>query len=138
MRTLTLRDDAIDTRTTAPSPLDMAALVQSYPQQSGTITMLQTRPSSSSGMLPQGQSQSQSYGGSQGQRNSFYGNSGPIGGQQAYRTNSGPIQPYAFTSTPNYHVSAPRQQNVVSYRTASSPAVPTMQSFDAADRKSVV
>lgn len=95
--------------------------------------MLQTRPSSSSGMLPQGQPQSQSYGGSQGQRNSFYGNSGPIGGQQAYRANSGPIQPYAFTSTPNYHASAPRQQNAASYRTASSPAVPTMQSFDAAN-----
>ncbi|KAL8420081.1 hypothetical protein RB594_003020 [Gaeumannomyces avenae] len=111
----------------------MAALLQSYSQQSGTITMLQTRPSSSSGMLPQGQPQNQPYGGNQGQRNSFYGNSGPIVGQQAYRTSSGPIQPYAFTSTPNYHPSAPRQQNAASYRTASSPAVPTMQSFDAAN-----
>lgn len=95
--------------------------------------MLQTRPSSSSGMLPQGQPQNQAYGGNQGQRNSFYGNSGPIGGQQVYRANSGPIQPYAFTSTPNYHPVAPRQQNAASYRTASSPAVPTMQSFDAAN-----
>ncbi|KAI6308439.1 hypothetical protein MCOR34_007235 [Pyricularia oryzae] len=99
----------------------MAALVQPYPQQSGSITMLHTRPGSASGM----QGQNQPYGGNQPQRNSYYGGSG---GQQVYRMNPGPIQPYAFTSTPTLH-SNNQWQHPATYRTASSPAVPTMRAF---------
>lgn len=99
----------------------MAALVQSYSQQSGSTTMLQPRPSSASGL----QAQNQSYGGNHPQRASYYGGSG---GQPVYRMNPGPIQPYAFTSTPILHPSNQWQQPAA-YRTASSPAVPTMRGF---------
>ncbi|TLS29290.1 hypothetical protein PpBr36_00494 [Pyricularia pennisetigena] len=99
----------------------MAALVQSYPQQSGSVTMLHTRPGSASGI----QGQNQPYGGNQPQRNSYYGGSG---GQPVYRMNAGPIQPYAFTTTPTLH-SNNQWQNPAAYRTASSPAVPTMRTF---------
>ncbi len=100
----------------------MAALVQAYPQQSSTVTMLQTRPASASGMLQSTQAQAgQQHGGSQQQkRNSFYGTSG------AYRGVSGPIQPYAFTSTPSLTPSAQWQQ----FRASSTPAVPTIQTFE--------
>ncbi|ELQ42170.1 hypothetical protein OOU_Y34scaffold00228g61 [Pyricularia oryzae Y34] len=83
--------------------------------------MLHTRPGSASGM----QGQNQPYGGNQPQRNSYYGGSG---GQQVYRMNPGPIQPYAFTSTPTLH-SNNQWQHPATYRTASSPAVPTMRAF---------
>ncbi|KAI0018980.1 hypothetical protein F4780DRAFT_470332 [Xylariomycetidae sp. FL0641] len=81
----------------------MAALVQTYPQQSSTVTLLQTRPSSSSGRMP-GTSQAQSgpsYMGNT-QRTSYHGISGNGGGQTAYRgSTTGPVQPYAFTATPS-------------------------------------
>ncbi|KAI6353547.1 hypothetical protein MCOR25_008951 [Pyricularia grisea] len=99
----------------------MAALVQSYPQQSGSITMLHTRPGSASAI----QGQNQPYGGNQPQRNSYYGGSG---GQAVYRMNPGPTQPYAFTNTPTLH-SNNQWQHPAAYRTASSPAVPTMRAF---------
>lgn len=72
----------------------MAALVQTYPQQTGTVTMLQTRPSSA-GMLPssQGQAGHQYMGGSQAPRSPY--------AAAGYRGSSAPVQPYAFTSTPN-------------------------------------
>ena len=98
----------------------MAALVQSYPQQSGTVTMLQTRSTSS-----QGQS-GQQYGGLPQQRNGYHA---VPGAPLVYRGSSAPIQPYAFTSTPSLNPSAQWQQ-FSAYRTSSTPAVPTMQSFD--------
>jgi hypothetical protein len=73
----------------------MAALVQTYPQQTATVTMLQTRPASSTGMIPntQGQNGHQYAGTSQTPR---YAAPSPTG----YRGSSAPVQQYAFTSTP--------------------------------------
>lgn len=112
----------------------MAALVQSYPQQSSTVTMLQTRPSSASGILQTG-SQSQSHhpypSSHHMQRNSFHGmNSGM--GMSSYRGQTvAPIAPYAFTSTPN--LALPGQRNQVPHlrqdlRTSSAPSIPTFES----------
>ncbi len=100
--------------------------------------MLQTRPASASGMMPpQGQPGSQ-YGASQQPRHSFYGTGNNIGGGPAlYRSATGPIQPYAFTSTPSLHSPnnwqpQPQQQYTRgSFRpTPSIPGLPRMQSFD--------
>ena len=73
----------------------MAALVQSLPQSTSTVTMLQARPSSSSGVFQSaGQTPQRNAGG----RNGYAGgnNMGPYRGT----TSSTPIAPYAFTSTP--------------------------------------
>ncbi|KAH7162406.1 hypothetical protein B0J13DRAFT_615054 [Dactylonectria estremocensis] len=75
----------------------MAALVQTYPQQTGTVTMLQTRPNSASMMPSQGQGNHQYMGGSSQAPRSPYGAGAPVG----YRGSSAPVQPYAFTATPN-------------------------------------
>ena len=97
----------------------MAALVQSFPQSTSTITMLQTRPASSSGAF-QTSSQHQQRG--QGAKNAYTG-----GNISSYRgpTSSTPVAPYAFTSTPALAVSGQnsttpylRQEN----RTISAPA----------------
>lgn len=98
----------------------MAALVQSYPQQSGTVTMLQTRSGSSQAQP------GQQYGGLPQQRNGYHA---VPGAPMVYRGGSAPIQPYAFTSTPSLNSTAQWQQ-FSAYRTSSTPAVPTMQSFD--------
>lgn len=74
----------------------MAALVQTYPQQTSTVTMLQTRPTSATGMASGNQGQGgHPYNGlpSQAPR---YGAGAPTG----YRGSSTPVQQYAFTSTP--------------------------------------
>lgn len=101
----------------------MAALVQSYPQQSGTVTILQTRPTTTSGIMagtPQPQP-GQQYGG-QSQRNNFHGVPGNGAGQASYRPNpNGPIQPYAFTSTPSLANNGQWQQQYGGYRGASGP-----------------
>lgn len=83
----------------------MAALVQTYPQQPAPVAMLQTRPSSGSGL----QSPSHQYPGTQPQRNNFQGRSASGGAAPAYR-NSGPIKPYAFTSTPSLNSTSQWQQ----------------------------
>ena len=80
----------------------MAALVQSYPQQSSTVTMLQTRPSSASGPFQsRGQTQQQLQN-SQMPRHVYNLNTGSSLGTTSYRgqTSSTPVAPYAFTSTP--------------------------------------
>lgn len=110
----------------------MAALVQSFPQQSSTVTMLQARPASASGIL-QGTSQNQTtqYGQRTGHlhRNSYHG-IGNGAGLNTYRGQSsiGPIAPYAFTSTPA--LTGYRQQQTPyvrqDQRTTSAPAVPNM------------
>jgi hypothetical protein len=111
----------------------MAALVQSYPQQSSTVTMLQTRPSSASSIL-QGSSQSQSHhpypaNPSQMQKNSFHGMNNVMGVSN-YRghTAVAPIAPYAFTSTPGLTMPGQRAQGPhlrSDQRTSSAPNVQT-------------
>lgn len=117
----------------------MAAMVQTYPQQTGTVTVLQTRPSSSSGIMSaHAHSHSQSQSGqqyvantSQAQRNNYHGLAGVVGGQSSYRGSSGPVQPYAFTSTPTLtNNSNQRQAYGGAIRTTSTPNAPTMQTLD--------
>lgn len=102
---------------------NMAALVQGYPQQSGSVTILQTRPNTASGVMagtPQTQS-SQQYG-THAQRNNFHSLQGNAGGQSTYRGNAtAPVQPYAFTSTPNLTSNGQRQQ-YGAYRGSSTPS----------------
>ncbi|KAJ3522755.1 hypothetical protein NM208_g12722 [Fusarium decemcellulare] len=74
----------------------MAALVQTYPQQTATVTMLQTRPTSATGMISSNQGQNgHQYVGASSQA-PRYGVGVPAG----YRGSSAPVQQYAFTSTP--------------------------------------
>ncbi|CAJ2510016.1 Uu.00g059160.m01.CDS01 [Anthostomella pinea] len=106
----------------------MAALVQTYPQQSGTVTLLQARPNSASGIMP---TTSQAHPGqaymANPQRTSYHGLPGSVGGQSAYRGSSiAPVQPYAFTSTPNL-TNGGQWQQYGGYRTSSGTTVPTMQ-----------
>ncbi|KND95269.1 Protein BNI4 [Tolypocladium ophioglossoides CBS 100239] len=105
----------------------MAALVQTYPQQTGTVTMLQTRPSSTSGIMSASQPHANhQYMGSSSQapRSAYHGTS-----STGYRGSTAPVQPYAFTSTPNLNQTMPWQQ-YGAYRTNSSPAAAGAQSFD--------
>ncbi|KAI0883536.1 uncharacterized protein GGS22DRAFT_190194 [Annulohypoxylon maeteangense] len=108
----------------------MAALVQTYPQQSGTVTLLQTRPSSASGRMPgpSGTQPNPAYMGNS-QRNNYHGLSNSVGGgQTVYRGNtSTPVQPYAFTATPNL-ANGGQWQQYGAYR--SSTSVPNMQMTD--------
>lgn len=117
----------------------MAAMVQTYPQQTGTVTVLQNRPSSSSGIMPahahshsHSSSQSgQQYGAntSQAQRNNYHGLAA-VGGQSSYRGSSGPVQPYAFTTTPNLANNVNQRQAYGAIRTTSTPNAPTLQTLD--------
>ncbi|KAK1751760.1 hypothetical protein QBC47DRAFT_405775 [Echria macrotheca] len=108
----------------------MATLVQGYPQQSTTTTMLQTRPTSASGMLQASQpQQSGQYGNNSQKRHSIHGLPGGAAVPIAYRAAAAPIQPYAFTSTPSLNQGTPWQQ-FGSSRTNSAPSVPTTQTFD--------
>ena len=109
----------------------MAALVQSFPSPSSTITMLQTRPTSSDAFQSGSQGQQHSRN-SQMPRNMYNTN---IGGTTNYRGHTSiasiPVAPYAFASTPvlpgttnplRQNPSAPhlRQEN----RTTSAPVIP--------------
>lgn len=110
----------------------MAALVQTYTPQTATVAMLHTRPNSASGMLQshQGQQYHQSQGSSQ-PRNSYHGGlQGGMGGQVVYRGSVGPVQPYAFTSTPSLNQTVQWQPPASYHRASSASAVPTMHSFD--------
>jgi len=113
----------------------MAALVQSFPSPSSTITMLQTRPSSSDAFSNGSQSQ-QHQRGSQMPRNMYN-----MGGMAttSYRGHpsiaSVPVAPYAFSNTPalpgtnnplrQHPTASPhlRQEN----RTSSAPVIPFTQ-----------
>ncbi|KAI1116016.1 hypothetical protein F5Y14DRAFT_440249 [Nemania sp. NC0429] len=105
----------------------MAALVQTYAQQTGTVTLLQARPDSATGIMPgssQGHSSGQTYGNLQ--RNAYHGSSANVGGQAGYRSGTAaPIQPYAFTSTPSLASSGQLPQHA-GYRTSSGTTVPTL------------
>jgi len=99
----------------------MAALVQSFPQQSATTTMLQPRPSSSSNMQA---STSQQYTMAQSHRNSMHGAPVHMAAMPTFR-NTAPIKPYAFTSTPSLNATGQRQQP--GSRTSSASNVPTLR-----------
>ncbi|PHH93265.1 hypothetical protein CDD83_8776 [Cordyceps sp. RAO-2017] len=105
----------------------MAALVQTYPQQTGTVTMLQTRPSSTSGIMSTSQPHAnhQFVGSSPQAPRSPYHAATAAG----YRGNSAPVQPYAFTSTPNLNQTVSWQQLGV-YRTSPSAMAPGVQPHD--------
>ncbi|KAL2134792.1 hypothetical protein VTI74DRAFT_10776 [Chaetomium olivicolor] len=105
----------------------MAALVQGYPQQSGTVTVLQTRPSSAGGMLQSVPVQSASPfipGGSQ--RNSVHGLPATVTAPVVYHGGSAPVQQYAFSNMNP----APHWQQSRTQRTSSSSAVSTIQPSD--------
>lgn len=112
--------------------------------------MIQTRPASANDMLP-AQAQSSPYGVGQQPRNNFYGMPNNMGSAPVlYRSSTAPIQPYAFTSTPSLHATNGWQQQQQQYQhqqqqqqygqqhnslrpAASTPSLPRMQSFDAAN-----
>ena len=102
---------------------NMAALVQGYPQQSGSVTILQTRPNTTSGVMAgTSQTQSSQHYGAHAQRNNFHSIPGNAGSQAAYRGNTtAPVQPYAFTSTPNLSSNGQRQQ-YGGYRGSTAPS----------------
>ncbi|KAI1376832.1 hypothetical protein F4677DRAFT_445155 [Hypoxylon crocopeplum] len=115
----------------------MAALVQTYPQQSGTVTLLQTRPNSASGIMPgpSGTQPNQAYMGNP-QRNSYHGLSASVGGgPTVYRGNtSAPVQPYAFTATPSL-ANGGQWQQYGAYRSSSSVSNVQMVDPNAAARQ---
>ncbi|KAI1781479.1 hypothetical protein F4818DRAFT_38757 [Hypoxylon cercidicola] len=108
----------------------MAALVQTYPQQSGTVTLLQTRSNSASGIMPppSGNQPNQAYMGNT-QRSNYHNLPGSnVGGPNVYRGNStAPVQPYAFTTTPNL-ANGGQWQQFGAYRSSSN--VPALQMAD--------
>lgn len=118
----------------------MAALVQAYPQQSSTVTMLQTRPSSASGIIHTSQNSAhhQYPTNPQLQRNSIHGmNTSIVASSYRGHTTMTPIAPYAFTSTPNLTTPGQRTQNAAhlrpELRTSSAPILPT-ESGNSANR----
>ncbi|KAF7179095.1 hypothetical protein CNMCM7691_008024 [Aspergillus felis] len=109
----------------------MAALVQTIPQQSSTVSVLQTRPSSSSGSFAPSTQHSQQ----QNSRNSAmsWNSYNTVGGSQGYRAGHQVVAPYAFTGTPNLpNSNFNAMQNRQSWtphlrpenRTSSAPSVP--------------
>lgn len=109
----------------------MAALVQGYPRQSSTGTMLQTRPMSASGIISTSQSHPATQYGSvvPQQRNSIHGMPAGTNSPAVFRGSSGPVQPYAFTNTPSLNPSQQWQQ-FRNQRTSSTSSIPTIQSLD--------
>ncbi|OJD23169.1 hypothetical protein ACJ73_05481 [Blastomyces percursus] len=91
----------------------MAALVQTIPQQTSSITLLQPRPSSSTASFPSSatstlQQHSQMARNQQPSRASYnnvlgHGNGNGSGGGMGYKPSQAgqPVAPYAFTSTPS-------------------------------------
>jgi hypothetical protein len=80
----------------------MAALVQSFPQQAATVTMMSPGPSSPGGYQPGPSRQSHSH---QPPRSSqlsqtMYGGAIPSVGVYRGQTSQSPVAPYAFTTTP--------------------------------------
>ena len=107
----------------------MAALVQPFPQQSSTVTMLQTRPGSASGHFSsnnQGQQR-----GPQVPRNMY--NGGNNVGQYRGQTAMAPVAPYAFTATPSLSNANPLRQHPTTphlrqeNRASSAPSAPQAQ-----------
>jgi len=104
-------------------------MVQSFPSPTSTLTMLQTRPSSSEAFQT-GSPGQQHQRNSQVPRNIYNTSVGGMGaGNYRGHTATSPVAPYAFTSTPTMangqnplrqHPTAPRLES----RTASAPSVP--------------
>ena len=107
----------------------MAALVQSYTQPTGTITLLPSRPKSASGMLPT-QPQQFSYGAPRGSNHQHHAVQGNSQRPMPYRATPVPVQPYAFTSTPSLNNQDRQWQQSRTSRTSSMPSVPTIQTID--------
>ncbi|PLB44602.1 hypothetical protein P170DRAFT_368106 [Aspergillus steynii IBT 23096] len=109
----------------------MAALVQTIPQQSGTVPVLQTRPSSSSGTFTSSSQNPQQ----QNARNPTmsWNTYNTVGSSGSYRAGHQVVAPYAFTSTPNLSTPA-NVQNRQSWsphlrpehRTSSAPSAPQL------------
>ncbi|KAF4121195.1 hypothetical protein GMORB2_2157 [Geosmithia morbida] len=91
----------------------MAALVQTFPQETATITMLQTRPNSATGRMPNGQQTIPQYGSASQAPRTF--NSAAISG---YRGT--PVHQYAFQSTPSLKQWEPQTSHRVSDRDSTS------------------
>lgn len=117
----------------------MAALVQSFPSPSSTITMLQTRPSSSDA-FQNGSQNHQHRGNSQMSRNMYnMGGMAPTSYRGHTSMASVPVAQYAFNATPGLAGSNPLRQHPTASphlrqenRTTSAPALPfTQQSFNA-------
>lgn len=119
----------------------MAALVQSFPSPAPTLTMLQTR-SSSSEAFPSGSQNQQHQRNSQMPRNIYNTAVGgmTVGNYRGAHSTIATVAPYAFTSTPvlpntanplRQHPTAPilRQEN----RTLSAPTVPFPQQTHSPD-----
>ncbi|KAL4774690.1 hypothetical protein BDW60DRAFT_162838 [Aspergillus nidulans var. acristatus] len=108
----------------------MAALVQTIPQQSSAVPVLQTRPSSSSGAFTTSQSLQQTDSRNPAMSWNTYNTAGNSGG---YRPSHQVVAPYAFTSTPNLS-NSPNLQNRQSWspslrpehRTSSAPSAPQL------------
>ncbi|EAW07181.1 uncharacterized protein ACLA_018850 [Aspergillus clavatus NRRL 1] len=111
----------------------MAALVQTIPQQSSTVSVLQTRPSSSSGSFaPMSQSSQQQ--GSRVPAMSWNSYNNTVSGAQGYRAGHQVVAPYAFTGTsnlpnPNFNNNMQNRQSWTphmrpEHRTSSAPSVP--------------
>ncbi|KAL3448696.1 hypothetical protein BJX65DRAFT_58870 [Aspergillus insuetus] len=107
----------------------MAALVQTIPQQSSAVPVLQTRPSSSSGAFTTSQSLQQSNSRNPGAMSwNTYNAAGNSGG---YRQGHQVVAPYAFTTTPNLSNSSNAQNRQSwspslrpEHRTSSAPSAP--------------
>ncbi|KAH8815669.1 hypothetical protein F5884DRAFT_187559 [Xylogone sp. PMI_703] len=117
----------------------MAALVQTFPQQSGTVTMLQARPSSASGMLQGSQNPPTQYppNTTQSHRNSFHGMNNAMPASSGYRGSSPftPIAPYAFKSTPSLNV-PPQRPSLQDHKAHSSPAALTLEDIGRSGHRS--
>ncbi|KAL2156031.1 hypothetical protein VTH82DRAFT_775 [Thermothelomyces myriococcoides] len=107
----------------------MAALVQGYPHSSGTVTGLQTRPSSASGMLQSLSGQpGTSFASGNNHRHTHHGL--PSNTTTAmYHGGSGTPQQSHHRNKPGHSRTGSWQQSRTQ-RTTSSPSAPTLQSID--------
>lgn len=105
----------------------MAALVQTYSQPTSSTTMLQTRPSSTAGMMANNQSHGnrQSSASSSQAARSVYNANGSTG----YRGSSLSAQSYALSSTPNLSQTLSWQQ-YGAQRSSSSPTIASHPAYD--------
>ena len=103
----------------------MTTVVQTYTQHTPTVTMLQTRPASAGGIMSGNQGlPNRSYGGRGHMTSASYGGT-PTG----YRGSSGPVQPRSFSGQQNLNHNM-QWQHYAASRTNSSPAVPSMGTYD--------
>ncbi|EEH15993.2 hypothetical protein PABG_06080 [Paracoccidioides brasiliensis Pb03] len=114
----------------------MAALVQTIPQQSSTITLLQPRPSSSTAAFPSSSHSSlqqlpQMARNQQGPTRASHNNT--LGNGSGYRASQAvqPVAPYAFTSTPSLTNTGKNAPPLLKpeYRAASAPQTQANPTF---------